>query len=314
MREPWFGKPFNPHKNMLQLIPLIAIRLDGGTQTRVKIDDDTVSEYAEKMAAGETLPPPVLFCEAVDYWIGDGHHRVRGGKKAGKTEILADVRTGTALDAFLYAAGANRAHGLKLKPEDKRNCVIMALERLPGHSNRAIAEICHVGRMLVAEVRVHQVSVRTPEASALRVGKDGKSYPARTPHKAQPKAAPAVPPQPSNEPEAKEKPLGQTAGEIVVTPQPEDVPSPLANQESVSTKRILSEKDMLVGAPVPPTNIKPVKMRPPDVEIQRVSNAERYFMLMVELLKRISNDDPCRKEVGERAIAWITNNLINPIP
>ena len=64
----------------------------------------------EQLAEGGLrFPPVILFTDGADfYWLGDGFHRVFAARKAGLTEITAEVRPGTRRDALLFGIGANR--------------------------------------------------------------------------------------------------------------------------------------------------------------------------------------------------------------
>jgi hypothetical protein len=51
-------------------LAISAIRLDGGTQARVKLSTATITEYATAMREGAKFPPPVVFCDGGVYWPG----------------------------------------------------------------------------------------------------------------------------------------------------------------------------------------------------------------------------------------------------
>ena len=57
-------------------LPLSFIRCDGGTQPREAINDAVVSEYAERIAEGDSFPPVTVYYDGSDYWLADGFHRV----------------------------------------------------------------------------------------------------------------------------------------------------------------------------------------------------------------------------------------------
>jgi hypothetical protein len=69
---------------------------------------------------------------------------------------------------------------------DKRHRVKVAMERFPGRSNVWIAEVCGVGRTLVASLRPEHAA--TASSPPVRVGKDGKARRMPTP-----KPRPAIP-------------------------------------------------------------------------------------------------------------------------
>lgn len=136
-------------------IKLKLIRLDGGTQPRAAIDQDVVADYAEKIKAGQDMPPVVLFHDGADYWLADGFHRFHAATDAGQADINAEVRTGGKRQAVLYSVGANASHGLRRSNADKRKAVqtLLADEEWAKWSDRKIAEACNVDHKTVAEVR-----------------------------------------------------------------------------------------------------------------------------------------------------------------
>jgi uncharacterized ParB-like nuclease family protein len=133
-----------------------SIIIDKGTQSRAAISEDTVTDYAEAMQAGDEFPPVITFFDGVDYYLADGFHRLHAVKRLGKTSIQADVRTGTLRDAILYSLGANRDHGLRRSNADKRKCVQTLLEDFEWGdlSVNEMARICAVSPQLVTAVKL----------------------------------------------------------------------------------------------------------------------------------------------------------------
>jgi hypothetical protein len=109
-------------------IELKKIRLDGGTQPRVKIEEETIQEYTEVLLEGEIMPAVIVFFDGVDHWLADGFHRWHAHKRAGFVDITCDVRQGTKRDALIFSLGANHDHGLKRSNEDKRKAVMIACD------------------------------------------------------------------------------------------------------------------------------------------------------------------------------------------
>jgi cell division protein FtsB len=136
-------------------VPVDAVRIDGGTQSRLKINLDTVASYAEKMEHGEEFPPVVVFFDGKDMWMGDGFHRYHAVKKNGKASIRVDVINGTVRDAILHSYGANGQHGLPMSNEDKWSVVLEMVRDFEWGewSNREIARQCNVSHVFVAKVR-----------------------------------------------------------------------------------------------------------------------------------------------------------------
>ena len=132
-----------------------AIRIDGGTQSRVEINGEAVFEYAEALSAGASFPPVVTFFDGVDHWLADGFHRFHAFNKLGIVSIDADVRTGTQRDAVLYSWGANDKHGLPRSNADKRNIVTAILKDEQGRqwSDNKIAKDFGFSHPFVGNVR-----------------------------------------------------------------------------------------------------------------------------------------------------------------
>lgn len=181
---------------------------DAGTQTRMSISDETVAEYAERMAAGDKFPPVTVFHDSTRYILANGFHRVYAAQRNGSKEIEALIFQGTLTDALKHALSANISNGLRRTNADKRKCVELALKNFSDLSDRGIAELCGVQHNLVRGLRPRQVdesstsappvapvqlngksaviAAITPEIRPVaiavperRTGQDGKSYPVR---------------------------------------------------------------------------------------------------------------------------------------
>lgn len=155
----------------MKVINVNNIIIDKGTQSRAAISEETVTDYAEAMAAGDTFPPAVVYHDGVDYYLADGFHRLHAIKRLGKTSIQADVRTGTLRDAILYSLGANNNHGLRRSNADKRKCVQTLLDDFEwGEMSVAeMARICAVSPQLVTAVKLEMeggVKVSTVKTNA----------------------------------------------------------------------------------------------------------------------------------------------------
>ena len=136
----------------MKKININSIRIDGGTQSRVSLNEATVAEYIESLDA---LPPVVVFFDGSEHWLADGFHRLHAYRQAGKASIPADVREGTCREAILHSLGANASHGLRRSNADKRKAVQTVLDdtEWAQWSDRKIAEICGVGAPFVGDVR-----------------------------------------------------------------------------------------------------------------------------------------------------------------
>jgi hypothetical protein len=139
----------------MKKLNLLAIRIDGGTQARVALDQAVVTEYAEHMKDGDKFPPIVVFHDGSDHWLADGFHRYFATKANGIVSIEADVKEGTQRDALLYAFGANGRRGLSMNFEDKRSIIKRMLEdgEWSQWSNAQIAKHVGVSKMTVGRVK-----------------------------------------------------------------------------------------------------------------------------------------------------------------
>lgn len=137
------------------MIALSKIRIDGGTQARVELNQETVAEYAEAYRSGAAMPPVVLFYDGTTYWLADGFHRYFGAKQAGLAEIWEEITPGTKRDAVLFSLAANARHGLRRTNADKRKAVSVLLNdpEWSAWSDNDIAKRCSVSNHLVADVK-----------------------------------------------------------------------------------------------------------------------------------------------------------------
>lgn len=136
-------------------LPVSKCRMDGGTQSRVRIDEGVVKRYQDDLANGDRFDPIQAYFDGTDYWVWDGFHRVNAHKALGLAEINAIVKQGTRRDAVLASTGANPKHGLQRTDDDKRRAVMVLLEdeEWGKWSDRKIADTVHVSHPFVAGLR-----------------------------------------------------------------------------------------------------------------------------------------------------------------
>lgn len=158
-------------------LSISAIRMDGGTQPRVKIDDAVATEYFERMLAGDQFPPVIVFHDGTTYWLADGFHRVKAAGGAGRTTIEADVRQGTQQQAQWFSYSVNATHGLRRTREDAKRQVQAALSHPQGAgmSDRQIAEHVGVTHPTVAKIRAAMGLTGKSYQSTERTGADGRT-------------------------------------------------------------------------------------------------------------------------------------------
>ena len=149
-------------------LPLTQILCDDDDlQPRCETDWGTVRDYAEAMREGAKFPPVIVISDGTRYWLADGFHRVHATRKAGLSEIEADVREGDRRDAVLFAMGANASHGKRRTNEDKRRAVRLLLNdpEWSQWSDREIARVCVVSNGFVSGLRkpssVNDTQIRT---------------------------------------------------------------------------------------------------------------------------------------------------------
>jgi hypothetical protein len=146
----------------MRKVKLDAIRIDGGTQCRLVIDQPTVYNYLESMKEGDEFPLIETVFDGSTYWLTDGFHRYHAFKLLGIKEIEVKYKPGTLMDAKLEALKANSKHGKPLSNEDKRNKVRMALEieGFDKKSDREIAKLCEVSVSFVSSIRRPEIKIK----------------------------------------------------------------------------------------------------------------------------------------------------------
>ena len=150
-------------------IELKKIRIDGGTQSRVAISEDTVKDYTEALLDGVEMFPVIVFFDGKHHWLADGFHRYHAHNRAKLKEMDCEIKNGTKRDAKIFSWSANAKHGLRRSNADKRKIVIEALEdiELAGEDARKIAKLCAVSHTQVMRIKkslqIDQVTVSEPE-------------------------------------------------------------------------------------------------------------------------------------------------------
>lgn len=134
-------------------IKLSQLNTTAGTQTREHLSDETVNDYAERMAEGDTFPPVTVFHDGTDHFLADGFHRVAAAQKLSHKQIDAAIVAGSRLTALEFSLGANINHGLRRTNKDKRNAVHIAFAEFEEYTDRAIAKLCGVSHKFVSNTR-----------------------------------------------------------------------------------------------------------------------------------------------------------------
>lgn len=133
-------------------IPIDVIRLDGGTQIRVGLNEKYVAELMESLAG---LPAPTVMFDGAAYWLADGFHRYAAHLAAKRKKITCLVRHGSKRDAVKYGLQANAKHGLRRSSQDKRKAVetCLADSEWSKLSDREIAEMTATSHTFVSNLR-----------------------------------------------------------------------------------------------------------------------------------------------------------------
>lgn len=155
------------------------IRTDLDTQSRIALNEETVREYAEAMAAGTVFPAIRVFYDAANdmHVLADGFHRLAAYMQVKPDEPIAvELTPGTLEDAQWESIGANKSHGLRRTNEDKRNAVKQALLHPKGAtlSNVKIAEHVGVSHTTVQNIRKELEATCKICKSETRTGQDGR--------------------------------------------------------------------------------------------------------------------------------------------
>ncbi len=166
---------------------LDLIRLDGDTQSRESLNQEAITEYTEVWQAAPKTENPFpavdVFFDGTDYWAADGFHRIVAAQAAKRTSILIELHDGTARDALLFGANANRQHGVRRTTTDKRFITERFIkdEVYGAKSNRWIASEIGVSESLVRNVRteLEEGQAQADEPRATVEGSDGRTYKAK---------------------------------------------------------------------------------------------------------------------------------------
>lgn len=151
----------------MKTLNLLAIRTDGGTQTRKELNTQAVDEYAELMKEGHQFPPMIVFHDGSDYWLSSGFHRYFANKKNGTVSVEVDLRQGTKKDALLCSLGANKDNGLRPNHADNRYAIEIMLNdpEWSKYTNTVIAKIVGVTSMTVGRVKSSMAEANTLKKS-----------------------------------------------------------------------------------------------------------------------------------------------------
>jgi hypothetical protein len=145
-------------------LPLENIRLDGGTQTRAGLLEETIEEYTDRLKKDPDChwdTPVVVFDDGTEYWLADGFHRHQAYSRAGLETMPCEIHLGEQRDALAYALSANASHGLRRSNADKRRAVELALAdpEWSQWTDGQIAKLCAVSSAFVGKIRPLTINV-----------------------------------------------------------------------------------------------------------------------------------------------------------
>jgi hypothetical protein len=149
-----------PGNEGITRLPISVIKMNGITQSRENISNDTIADYTEARKNGAEFPPPVVYYDGVHHWLADGTHRTISAIKAGLQELDCKVRMGGQRDAVLYGFGANTEHGLRRTNADKLRAVMRMLndDEWGTWTDQRIAQYCKVSPHMVRSNRIHSTN------------------------------------------------------------------------------------------------------------------------------------------------------------
>lgn len=147
----------------MKVMNLAALVLDPRLQSRVEINEETVSEYATDIESGDQFPPVIVFFDSTHFYLADGYHRYYGHKRAGKVSIQCEVINGTIRDAIYHSTAVNAKHGMRRSYADRRKAVMTLLDDFEWSlkSNTEIAK--HVGVSVSFVSNLRNSSGKMPE-------------------------------------------------------------------------------------------------------------------------------------------------------
>jgi hypothetical protein len=163
----------------MKVLNLLNIRIDGGTQARLKLNQDAVKDYAEHMREGAVFPPLIVYHDGSEYWLVDGFHRFFALRANASTSAECDIRTGTLREAILFSKGANGGNkrGIPASSDDNRMSIIWMLndEEYKTWSNLSIAKHIGVSSMTVGRIKSSIETVSGAEKVKTVIDGNGKS-------------------------------------------------------------------------------------------------------------------------------------------
>lgn len=192
LMETLVGTDPNAIQSKIEPIAITKLIRSSALQPRVKLDSETIADYASKMhrekgrtgfvinpMSGERWKNIIVYTDGEKYWLADGFHRVAAAEKRGHQLFQAEIRQGVKRDAFIYSLGANEDHGLKRNSRDKRTLIQKAVSdpELRNLSSRDLQDILKISHTHINNVRNEMINDGAIPALTEVKGTDGKLYP-----------------------------------------------------------------------------------------------------------------------------------------
>ena len=270
-----------------QTLSLDLIDVYGGTQARVKTNDEAIDSYAEEMATGAVFPPISVYFDGATYWLADGFHRYLAAKRIQLPAILAEVQPGGRSDALKHALGANATNGVHRNNADKRNAVEIALEEWTDRANTVIADICKVSPELVRLRRSELTKAGKIVRPEKVTGRDGKEYPAQMEH----------------EPRGKEEARSSDGAEGGGGGRPQGKGDGPGGFGGSNMELEREARQMIRRGEINPFELKTLT----------TANAHDYAATVINLLLTMKPADPLRREGLLRIKRWVEKALAGEI-
>ncbi len=154
-----------------EAISVDLLRVDGGTQSRIAINEEVVEDYVELISASDgewPLGTLDVFHDGNDYLVADGFHRTLAAQQSKRSSVPCHVHKGTATDARIFGMTANDRHGLRMSRADKRACVEWLLDNGGKMTQKAIAEAAGVTQRTVRSIVADRNAVEMPPSNSSR--------------------------------------------------------------------------------------------------------------------------------------------------
>lgn len=166
----------------MRKVKLSDIRIDGGTQGRVEIDQRHAYQIVEMMKEGWEFDPIDTNFDGVTYWMVDGFHRYHAYTLLGIKEVEVKYIPGTLDEAIIRSYGVNARHGKPRTVEDRQKIVEDALANplTKDKTTYEIAKICVVSQSFVAGLRDPAKKKKQKEAKEKYIQKKAQELPSQT--------------------------------------------------------------------------------------------------------------------------------------